>query len=251
MSVSTFFVSEASLRNLKQGAQRRGRAWGIASSHLSEGVAASLGFKTYAALRTALLDCPTAEAERPSNFLLVQRLRHLGYDVPEDLELVPEFDRSYSPFKHFPLRPKQGVRWWAWRNLMVAAINAGLEQRLFGLSPSDNWWSGGAPNSHNCVRTSYQFALNAVPVVASVDAISGDELSISVVLNPKRDDIQPEWYCGLRDGDAVAHGWMERRLGAWIQDGGESFSCKRAIQSRIAELAIEPSGYSDQGSFFM
>lgn len=57
--------------------------------------------------------------------------------------------------------------------------------------------------------------------------------------------------CGLRDGDAVAHGWLERRLGVWIQGGGESFSCRRAMQPRIAELAIEPAGYSDQGSFFM
>ncbi|MBK3752825.1 hypothetical protein GFM12_09780 [Pseudomonas aeruginosa] len=251
MSVSTFFFSEAALRNLKRGAQRRGRAWGISSSHLSEGIAASLGFNTYAALRAALAGNPTAEAQKPSNSQLVQRLRQLGYDVPESLELLPEFDRSYSPFKSFPLRTKRGVRWWAWRNLMVAAINAGLEQRLFGLAPSDNWWPGGAPDSHKCGRSSYHFVVDGVPAVASVDAISGDELSISVILNPKRLDIEPQWFRGLNDGDAVAHGWLERRLGAWIQDGGESFSCKRAMQSRIAELVIEPAGYSDQGSFFM
>ncbi|MBF8663768.1 hypothetical protein IRZ45_09530 [Pseudomonas aeruginosa] len=251
MSVSTFFVSEASLRNLKQGAQRRGRALGISSSHLSEAIAASLGYKTHAALRAALADHATAEAQKPSNGQLVRRLRQLGYQAPEDLELLPELDRSYTPFKSFPLGAKRGVRWWAWRNLMVAAINAGLEQRLFGLAPSDNWWPGGAPDSYKCVRSSYRFVIDGEPAIASVDAISGDELSISVILNPKRGDMQPEWYCGLRDGDAVAHGWLERRLGAWIQDGGESFSCKRATQSRIAELAIEPAGYSDQGSFFM
>jgi len=28
----------------------------------------------------------------------------------------------------------------AWRNMMVAAINAGLEQKLFGLQPGQNYW---------------------------------------------------------------------------------------------------------------
>lgn len=250
MSVSTFFISEAALRTLKQNAQRGVSS--ISSSHLSEGIAAALGFKTHAALRAALAGHPTAQALKPSNARLVQRLRQFGYDVPDDLRLLPEFEHSYSPFKSFPLRTKRGVRWWGWRNLMVSAINAGLEQRLFRLAPSDNWWPGGAPDSHECTRHTYHFLFDSeLPAVASVDAISGDELSISVILKPKKADIQPEWYCGLSDGDSVAHGWLERRLGAWIQDGGESFRCKRVMQSRVADVALEPAGYSDQGSFFM
>jgi hypothetical protein len=34
----------------------------------------------------------------------------------------------------------------AWRNLMVAAINAGLEQGHFGLTPDDNRWPGFIPH---------------------------------------------------------------------------------------------------------
>lgn len=250
MSVSTFFISETALRNLKRNAQRG--VSGVSSSHLSEGIAAALGFKTHAALRAALAGHATTQAQKPSNVRLVQRLRQLGYDAPDDLKLLPEFEHSYSPFKSFPLRTKRGVRWWGWRNLMVLAINAGLEQRLFGLSPGDNSWPGGAPDSHECVRYTYHFLIDEdLPAVASVNAISGDELSICVILKPMKADIQPEWYCGLNDGDAVAHGWLERRLGAWIQDGGEGFRCKRAMQSRIADVAIEPAGYADQGSFFM
>lgn len=250
MSVSTFFVSEAALRTLKQHA-RRGVA-GVSSSHLSEGIAVALGFKTHAALRAALADHPTAQAQKPCNARLVQRLRLFGYDVPDDLRLLPEFEHSYTPFNSFPLRTKRGVRWWGWRNLMVSAINAGLEQRLFGLSPSDNWWPGAAPDSYECERYIYHFLFDSeLPAVASVNAISAGELSISVILKPKKTDVLPEWYCGLSDGDSVAHGWLERRLGAWIQDGGESFRCKRAMQSRIADMAIEPAGYSEQGSFFL
>ncbi|MBS7457900.1 hypothetical protein [Coralloluteibacterium stylophorae] len=51
--------------------------------------------------------------------------------------------------------------------------------------------------------------------------------------------------------DAYARCWVGRRLGAWIQDGGEDFSCRGAALSRVAGVTIEPRGYSDQGSFFM
>ena len=103
-----------------------------------------------------------------------------------DLRLVPEFEHSYSPFRNFPLSKKRSVRWMGWRNLMVAAINAGLEQRLFGLEPSDNWWPGGNPHSQLCKRHVYRFELeDGHTAVASVNAISGDELSINVVLDPR------------------------------------------------------------------
>lgn len=58
-------------------------------------------------------------------------------------------------------------------------------------------------------------------------------------------------FHSLSDGDAVAHCWVERRLGAWTQDGGNAFSCKRSAQSHLAGLVIEPRGYSDQGSFIL
>jgi hypothetical protein len=135
---------------------------------------------------------------------------------------------------------------------MVAAINAGLEQRLFGLSPIDNWWPGGAPESQECERYTYCFSVGSnQPAIASVDAISGGELSIYVVLNPLHSQVEPDHFGGLREGNAFAHGWIERRLGAWIQDGGESFSCKRLLLPQLAQLKIEPAGYADQGSFIL
>ncbi len=251
MSVSTYFVSEAAVRHLKQSAQQR--VSGISSSHLSESIAAALGFKTHAALRTALSGVATTRAQKPSNAKMVQRLRQLGYSsVPDDLRLLPELEHSYSPFQNFPLRKKRGVRWLAWRNLLVTAINAGLEQRLFGLSPGENWWHGAATESQRCELDTYSFVVDGeIPAVASIDAISGDELVIHTVLNPRKPECIPDRFSGLTDGDAFAFCWIERRLGAWIQDGGEDFSCKRTMQARLAGLTIEPIGYSDQGSFIM
>lgn len=251
MNTSTFFISEAAVRNLKKSADQRIR--GVSSSHLSEGVAAALGFKTHAALRAALAGRATIEVPKPRNASLVQRLRQLGYvAVPDELRLLPEFEHSYSPFRSFPLRKRRGVRWQAWRNLLVTAINAGLEQRLFGLSPGENWWPGGAPESHESERGIYRFMVDgAIPAVASVNAISGDELSIYVVLNPRSTEVEPDRFNDLSNGDAFAHCWLERRLGVWIQDGGEEFSCRRALLSKIAGMSIEPDGYSAQGSFFL
>lgn len=250
MPNSTFFVSSAAVRNLKHRAERR--ITGVSSSHLSEALAYSLGFKTHAALRAALATQPTAEASKPSNSRLAQRLRELGYNAPDDLHLIPEFEHSYSPFRNFPLKEKRSTRWMAWRNLIVAAVNAALEKRLFGLSPEDNWWPGGHSESHMCNRYIYSFTIaDDVSAIASVDAISGDELSINVILNPRNNDVEPDRAGGLSDGDAFAHAWIERSLGAWVQDGGEDFACKRAVQPWLAQLELKPAGYSDQGSFFM
>lgn len=251
MSANTFFVSKSAVRTLKKTAHQL--LTDVPSAHLSEAIAASLGFKTQAALRSALEGHTTTEAQKPSNFRLVQRLHELGHtSVPDDLRLLPELNHSYSPFKRLPLRKNRGVRWYAWRNVIVSAINAGLDQRVFGLSPGENWWPGSGPEGHGSKPGIYRFKLNeGMTAVASVKAISGEELSISVILNPRKSDVQPEWYCGFADGDSIAHCWLERRLGAWVQDGGEGFRCRRFLQARLADMVIEPKGYADQGSFFV
>lgn len=134
---------------------------------------------------------------------------------------------------------------------MVAAINAGIEQRLFGFSPEDNWWPGAAPQSQRCQTFTYHLNVQGLLCTASVDAISGDELAIAVVANPRDESDAPGFYSSLEDGDATAQGWVERRLGAWLQDGGEAFHVRRALQPRLAAIKIAPLGYSDQGPFFI
>lgn len=249
MSTSTFFVSEASVRYLKETALRKVN--GVSSSHMSEALASALGFNTHAALRAALAGRPTTEAQKPSNVRLRERLRQLGYpNVPEDLRLLPELDRSYSPFRNYPLRRKKGPRWMLWRNLMVAAINAGLEQRVFGLSPKENWWPNAnvGPGGSHIYRFTFDGDLQAT---ASVHETTGDELVIHILINPRDENVDPELRSSGERADAHAGCWLERRLGAWIQGGRIVLSCKKALQPRVAGVAIEPMGYSDQGSFIL
>lgn len=251
MSDSTFFVSKAALRKLKHGAQSCAR--GVRSSHLSEALASALGFRTHAALRAALDGRTTVEVPKPSNARMVQRLHELGYtNIEQGQRIVPEFDQSYFAFRNAPLRKVRSARWRAWRNLMVMGINAGLEQRLFGLAPSENWWPGGNPDGRKCHQHAYRFvAAGDMPAVASVKSNEQGELSICVMLNPKHDDVMLEWYLGLGSANATAHGWLERKLGAWIQDDSQAFHCKRDLKPLLVGLNIVPAGYSDQGSFIL
>jgi hypothetical protein len=77
----------------------------------------------------------------------------------------------------------------AWRNAMVAAVNAGLQQKIFSLDPDepgawppretrDKW-------GHHGTRV-YTFSIENIPAVASVSDIGYDELSIHVALWPTK-----------------------------------------------------------------
>jgi len=59
--------------------------------------------------------------------------------LPDDLQLVPELQHSYYPFRSTPLKVRRSERWTAWNNLVVSTVNAGLDQKVFGLRPGENW----------------------------------------------------------------------------------------------------------------
>ena len=252
MSDATFFLSKSSVQYYKRNAAQL--VTGVSSSHLSEAIAAAFGFNTNAALLAAFNGKKTLETEKPSNAKLNQRLIQFGYPAPPNLRLVPELDHSYTPFRSLALRKNKGVRWWGWRNLMVAAINDGLAKNLFGPAPGENWWPGVEKIDHQGYGNSYSYSFEIEGLGSArvnVYGISRDELSIAVALNPVNPEVEPSLFLGLEDGQAIAAGWFERRLGAWIQDGGEDFRCKRLILPRLAALNIQPLGYADQGSFFL
>lgn len=243
MSDATFFLTKNAFRHHKRIAAQL--LTGVSSSHLSEAVAACFGFKTYAALLAAFRGKKSLETPKPCNQKFNQRLVQFGYPAPNQ-HCVLELDRSYTPFHSPALNTQRNARWRAWRNLMVGAINAGLQRQLFGLEPGENWW----PGFKELPSYTYDFELEGLGQArANVHSVEHDVLSLSVILKPKNPDIIPNPFRDLTNGQAVAAGWFERRLGAWIQDGGEEFRCKRLLLPQLADLSIEPLGYSDQGSF--
>jgi hypothetical protein len=133
----------------------------------------------------------------------------------------------------------KSARYRAWRNLCVAAINAGIEQRIFGTEPWDGPNSEPGGNDRRAVY--YRFPMCGRTVKASAADNGYNEIRLLI---------------GLGDGDALAYCDFERRKGAWIQtgQGGQgctgAFRCKRAWLSVLAGLKIEPNGYADNGQWF-
>ena len=131
--------------------------------------------------------------------------------------------------------------------MMVAAINAGLDQRLFGLEPHDNRWDGDEP----CV---YRFSVFDIQAIASVSDAGYGELSIHVAINPtgRAEEFIRSANAGLLAGDAFASGWLEREDGKWLQNSDRPCnSFRKEILPVIAQAMVMPNGYNDKGKFIL
>ena len=217
----------------------------ILSSHLSEALAAALGYKTHASL---LADLKQFDSDPPIELLAAdrfdQRLQELGY--PEDPEFsfdLLSIDGAISTFDPRGwdieyLRPRHK----AWRNLIVLAINAGIEQKLFSLRPGDNRW-----RKVNSNGTLYDFSLpNGWAARGYVADIGHSELSIHAAVNPKGDNVRGI-FAGFGAGDAYAAAWLERERGAWIQTSETEFNCRQALLHELADIEVDPKGFGDRG----
>lgn len=128
----------------------------------------------------------------------------------------------------------------AWRNMMVAGINAGLQQDLFTVTPGPV--SVGA----------YRFEIAGIPAIASAVDIGFDELQIQVGFWPKPNAAAwiGSFEAGFAIGEASACGWVERRNGAWLQVGSVlRLKCRSHRLDEIAALKVKPNGYVDHGKF--
>lgn len=215
------------------------------SSHLSEALAFSLGFRTNAALVAAMAG---PERDRPFVFLnsekLRERLVQLGYE--DD----PEFDAEVNPlsgtvptidYRGYEIQ-YESARQKAWRNLMVCAVNAALHQKLFTLHPGDNRFE--EPVGY------FFFKLpNGMPVKAKISDAGFDEIEIHAAVNPKERFVDAAG--GLDCGDAVGMTWVERRRGVWMQSSMTPFSCRRGLLNDLAEMNVEPNGFGDRGRVIM
>jgi len=137
------------------------------------------------------------------------------------------------------------IRKKAWRNLMLASINEGLEQNIFGLD------SGSGPTAN---APSYEFSIAGLPVIAHAFDIGFDEIRINAIVSlyDQRTDlvlagnITSFWF-----GDAVATGWLERRTGKWLQTSSPLFRCRREVSQLLANVTVKPNGYLAEGKFFL
>ena len=94
---------------------------------------------------------------------------------------------------------KIGAREKAWRHVLLAAINAGLDQDIFGLE------SDGGPQK----ASKYNFVIAGLPGIASASSIGYGEVAINAVVNPYdqwRERISVGNLFQFWAGDAVATG---------------------------------------------
>ncbi|TAJ82888.1 hypothetical protein [Reyranella sp.] len=134
----------------------------------------------------------------------------------------------------------------AWRNMMVGAINAGLDQGIFGLTEDDNRWTG----DHGI----YRFDFEGVAAIACVQDAGYGELAVHVAISPtnQAEDFIRASDAGFEAGDAFASGWLERRRGTWLQTSGAPVgSVRTAMLDQILAAQVTPKGYSDSGRFMM
>ena len=231
---------------------------GVSSSHVSEALAAAAGFRTHAALQAVQLDAgPDDVALSDERF--TARLDELGHRAAwPGFAVIEREVLAASPLKSTRAR--------AWRNVMAAAVNAGLKRGLFSLDPKAPHWPGHAETPPTD-RASVEFEallLGGMPARVYVGDLGSGELSVHVVLWPKPGTtaIRDGFHQAAPRGEVDAAGWLERRKGAWLQTSHRErdgrtvhhegmLAIKRHRLDQVAGATVMPLGFADGGKFFM
>lgn len=253
--MTALVLTAENLKAVKNGL--RGNFPEIRSCHADEALAAALGRRTYAALMADVraMDPADPEIALLDDNAFLDRAAEFGFEPSDE-------DRRFGFFHEIGLqadgqvlvetydcrmgeRAYKTVRQRAWRNAMVAAVNAGIKQKAFSVRPGDNRWPGGRE-----ARYQYRFTFpGGVPGLASVGDASFDELSVHVALYPRPDG--ERWIeCSNGEflaGDVFANGWLERREGAWLQHSPDLFKCRKRCLEAVASAQVQPKGYGDIG----
>ncbi|WP_458098146.1 hypothetical protein [Roseomonas sp. WA12] len=137
-----------------------------------------------------------------------------------------------------------------WRNLMVAATNAALDQEIFTL---DDLPIRDPPLRQNRQQTCTIFRFifpGDVEGIGAVREISWGKVSIQAALFPS-DDAE-RWITVSNSnffaGRVFASGWLERQNRVFLQSSTRAFACRAEVRWQVADALIEPSGYRDHGS---
>lgn len=231
------------------------------SAHISEALAAALGFRCNAALREHV---GQVEQEGFPRLVLLdgssfrERLAELRGSVSAivDESIFETLGASLEDEVLVATRPASSAsisyssgRARGWRNMMVAAVNAGLAQRLFSLLPGDNRWPKMREQGHV-----FEFVFdNDIQAIGYVNDAGWDELTIHVALWPADDGRRfvRTVNAGFFAGEAYATGWLERQRGAWLQSSPESFNCRKRLLGRVAGAAVTPNGFGDRGKVIL
>lgn len=250
-------LTDQSILNVKHALRQRFP--GEKSSHLTEALAAACGYRNHASLLAQVRQSNPGDPEFVllNDGELLRRLHELGGNSPPRDTRASVFEHlAYSdPTSVIRTESKRGrkfkygsARMRAWRNLMVAGINAGIDQRLFTVSPGDNRW----PKTERMPVGVFRFLVGDIPAVASVSDAGWDELSIHVAFWPTEDGARHvvAMNAGFYAGEVFASGWLERRDGAWLQStAGPDFCCRKKRLHLVASLEVTPKGYADRGDF--
>ena len=259
-------LTNEGLLNAKRAVADRFEAY--KSSHLTEAIASACGFSTHA----AALEKVRSQPEQDPDFVLLddeafaRRLTGLaGEAFPRDYDgdwlddlvwqradLVIQTGSS-SRFLRYPFKSKRDK---VWRNMMVAAVNAGIAQRHFTAKPGDNRWPEDESGWHKGVV--FDFDLNGIPAIGYASDAGFGELNIHCALWPtsKGRDFIRAGNCSMdTTGEAIATGWLERTNGTWLmcdqRRGGIRIACRRARLDQVAALDVRPTCFADQGQFIM
>lgn len=268
--MASIVLSEVPLANLKNLSREAFPA--IKSSHLTEALASALGFRTHASLLAAL-GVPATEADIVplDESAFRQRLNDLGYKVPENfsfedfIEVRWGTDKKTGRAKKINVeRPNAhettlistvcknglpvkyvGARAKAWRNLLVSAVNAALERKLFTFRPGDNRWPKDAYGEHR-----FEFTLpNGMPAAGFVRDVGYDELVVYATAEPTDGPVR--WDSERQAGSATGFVFLERSRGAWLQSAERTFHGTRPATAALAEMSVAPHSFGDRGQVIM
>lgn len=153
-------------------------------------------------------------------------------------DLRPKRPRHSRPASYWYASPMREA---AWRNIMVAAINAGIDQGHFGLEPDDNRFKDEGKI--------FWFELDGLPAIAYVQDFGGGNLAVHAAINPTRhaEKTIHLMNAGFLAGEGFSAGWMEREAGKYLQTRIPFSSFRTPIEKRLAELDIEPHGFAKVG----
>ncbi len=224
----------------------------VKSSHLTEAMAHSLRFQTYASLRAEMVGPETRPARSTFSTpgcssndwfswgITTTRFEfemtiHGGKDLRGVVSTVPT-----SAYEIEYKSPRDR----AWRNLMVCAVNAALQQKLFTLRAGDDRFDDTLRRGHL-----FDFVLpNGLAARGSVATAGLMSLQYTQQSSERR--CGSTFQLEVRRGDAFGTTWLEVETERGFRRH-RRFIVGVVFLSQLAELSVRPMGFGDRGRVIM